>query len=226
MSGNVLGFPTMHKLIAQTFWSEGNIEQARHHYLLCRDGHISGRILIKINTLKGYKREADLCICQAVLQQLCLKDAKTAETTFVTYTTNHPEIRRHVSPFQQPLLNFVYLLFRCIELGRGDSFKALRQVYRPSLIRDASFDKYLVKIGVLFFNINPPASGGFMGGMFGDLFSRLFQGFDDDDEEMHTNSEQNAANRSTAAANGTPRSRASGNARGSGAGDNISNELD
>jgi len=189
MSGNSLGHPKMHKSIAVIFWAEGNTEQARHHYLLCREGHLCGRILIKINETKGYTSELDLFIVQAVLQQLCLKDRKTAEDTFVSYTSQHPQILRKDMPFKQPLLNFIYFLFRSIDMGRLDCFRSLCDLYKPSLNRDPSFDKYLVKIGVLFFGAAPPVSavggGGLMGGMFGDLFTRLFQGFDDDDYDQN-----------------------------------------
>lgn len=88
-----------------------------------------------------------------------------------------------------PLLNFVHFLFRCIDTARLDTFRALCDLYKPSLSRDPSFEKYLLKIGVLFFGAQPPVpvGGGLMGGMFGDLFSRLFQGFDDDDDEQDGN---------------------------------------
>ncbi|XP_036323445.1 Golgi to ER traffic protein 4 homolog isoform X2 [Rhagoletis pomonella] len=186
MSGNTLGHPSMHKAIAQVFWAEGNYEQARHHFLLSRDGNLCGRILIKIHKNKGYDSELDLFIVQAVLQQLCLKDRRTSEETFISFTTNHSDIRRKEAPFKQPLLNFVYFLFRCIDTGRQDAFRALCDLYKPSLNRDPSFEKYLIKIGVHFFGVAPPSTmggGGLMGGMFGDLFTRLFQGFDDDDDE-------------------------------------------
>nr|XP_014099602.2 Golgi to ER traffic protein 4 homolog [Bactrocera oleae] len=186
MSGNTLGHPGMHKAIAQVFWAEGNCEQARHHFLLSRDGNLCGRILMKIHKNKGYKNELDLFIVQAVLQQLCLKDRKTAEDTFISYTSNHSSIRRNEAPFKQPLLNFIHFLFRCIDTGRHDTFRALCDLYKPSLNRDPSFEKYLVKIGIHFFGVAPPSTttgGGLMGGMFGDLFTRLFQGFDDDDDD-------------------------------------------
>ncbi|XP_053946543.1 Golgi to ER traffic protein 4 homolog [Anastrepha ludens] len=186
MSGITLGHPNMHKAIAQVFWAEGNYEQARHHFLLSRDGNLCGRILIKIHKNKGYDSELDLFIVQAVLQQLCLKDRKTAENTFTSFVINHPDIRRKEAPFKQPLLNFVFFLFRCIDTGRNDAFRTLCDLYKPSLNRDSSFEKYLVKIGIHFFGVAPPpsaAGGGLMGGMFGDLFTRLFQGFDDDDDE-------------------------------------------
>ena len=129
---------------------------ARHHYLLCRDGALCGRVLIKISTQRGLKSEVDLFIAQAVLQQLCLKENKTAEDTFETYITHHPNIKQCKTPFYMPLLNFLYFLFRCIEIGRHDAFRTLCTLYKPSLNRDPAFDKYLTKIGkvLIFFNLH------------------------------------------------------------------------
>lgn len=199
MPGSSLGHPGLHKVIAQVFWGEGNYEQARHHFLLSRDGNLCGRILIKMHKTKGYENELDLFIVQAVLQLLCLKDRKTAEDTFISYTSNHSSIRRKEAPFKQPLLNFVYFLLRCIDTGRGDSFRSLWDLYKPSLIKDPVLEKYLFKIGIQFFGVAPLPiipGGGLMGGMFGDLFTRLLQGFDgnDDDDSQHGQQSRSSTN--------------------------------
>ncbi|XP_037954393.1 Golgi to ER traffic protein 4 homolog [Teleopsis dalmanni] len=189
ISGIPHGHPSMHKHIGEIFWNDGNIEQCRHHFLLSQDGNLCGRILIKISLSKGFVKETDLFIVQAVLQQLCLKDSKTAEDTFVAYTKGHPEIKRTCFPYKQPLLNFIYFLFRSIELNTFDIYLALLELYKPSLKRDAAYEKYLMKISCHYFGVtHPPENreGGIMGGMFGDLFSRLFQGFEDDDDEQQT----------------------------------------
>ncbi|KAH8311072.1 hypothetical protein KR044_004120, partial [Drosophila immigrans] len=181
------GHPVLHKLIAHVFWSEGNIEAARHHYLLCQDGSLCGRVLIEISQNKGLERELDLFVVQAVLQQLSLKDRKTAEATFVEYTRYHPTLMRHAFPFKEPLLNFLYFLLRLIETKRVAGFRALRKLYDPSLQRDTSFHKYLTKIGVIYFDEQPEqvhSGHGGLGGMFGDIFNRLMQGFDDEDDEQ------------------------------------------
>ncbi|CAD6993175.1 Golgi to ER traffic protein 4 homolog [Ceratitis capitata] len=184
MSGNTFGHPKMHKAVAQVFWTETNYELSRHHFLLSRNGNLCGRMLIKMHQNKGNDSEIDLFIVQAVLQQLCLKDRKAAEDTFKSYTANHPSIRRKEAPFEQPLLNFIHFLFRVIDTGRPHVFEALRDLYKPSLKRDPSFEKYLVKIGVHFFGIAPRPT--LNTSMFGDLLSRIFQDFDDDDDESYT----------------------------------------
>ncbi|ALC45935.1 CG9853 [Drosophila busckii] len=180
------GHPVLHKLIAHTFWSEGNIESARHHFLLCQDGSLCGRVLIEISQNKGFHQEVDLFLVQAVLQQLSLKDRKTAEDTFTEYTRHHPKLLRHEFPYKEPLVNFIYFLFRLIDMKSVSAFRALRKLYEPSLKRDTSFQKYITKIGVIYFDeqvehVHSGPSG--LGGMFGDIFNRLMQGFDDDDEE-------------------------------------------
>jgi len=171
-------------LIAHVFWTEGNIESARHHYLLCQDGSLCGRVLIEISQSRGFQGEVDLFLVQAVLQQLSLKDRKTAEETFDEYTRYHAKLLRHEFPYKEPLVNFLYFLFRLIDSKRVAGFRALRKLYDPSLKRDTSFLKYVAKIGVIYFDEQPEASHAGtpgLGGMFGDILNRLMAGFDEDD---------------------------------------------
>ncbi|KAH8294734.1 hypothetical protein KR018_002290 [Drosophila ironensis] len=181
------GHPVLHKLIAHVFWTEGNVEAARHHYLLCQDGSLCGRVLIEISQSRGFQGEVDLFLVQAVLQQLSLKDRKTAEDTFTEYTRFHSKLLRHEYPFKEPLVNFLYFLFRLIDTKRVAGFRALRKLYDPSLQRDMSFLKYMAKIGVIYFDeqpeVNSAATTG-LGGMFGDIFNRLMSGFDDEDADV------------------------------------------
>ncbi|EDW54828.1 Golgi to ER traffic protein 4 homolog [Drosophila sechellia] len=182
------GHPVLHKLIAHVFWTEGNIESARHHYLLCQDGSLCGRVLIEISQSRGFQGEVDLFLVQAVLQQLSLKDRKTAEDTFTEYTRYHAKLLKHEFPYKEPLVNFLYFLFRLIDAKRVAGFRALRKLYDPSLKRDTSFLKYIAKIGVLYFDEQPEAAHSGppgLGGMFGDIFNRLMSGFEEDDAEDH-----------------------------------------
>ncbi|XP_075147975.1 Golgi to ER traffic protein 4 homolog [Haematobia irritans] len=183
MSGNFPGDPALYKILAHVFWSEGNTELARRYYMLCRDGNLCGRILIKINETKGYSSEVDLFIVQAVLQQISVNDHKTAEDTFAAYTRYHPKINRKEAPFKQPLLNFVHFLFRLMDTKNLEAFRALCTLYKAQLERDPAFDKYLTKIGVQHFGASPPAPDNRFGGMFGDVLSHLLQGIDEDDDE-------------------------------------------
>ncbi|XP_022214318.1 Golgi to ER traffic protein 4 homolog [Drosophila obscura] len=179
------GHPVLHKLIAHVFWTEGNIEAARHHYLLCQDGSLCGRVLIEISQSRGFQSEVDLFLVQAVLQQLSLKDRKSAEETFIEYTRYHPKLLRHEFPYQEPLVNFLYFLFRLIDTKSVTGFRALQKLYDPSLKRDTSYLKYATKIGVVYFDEQPETHAGppGLGGMFGDIFSRLMQGFDEEEAE-------------------------------------------
>lgn len=198
ISKNNLGHPALHKKLAQIMWAEGNTEQARHHYLLSRDGVNCGHMLVKLSEQKGFDNELDLFICQVVLQQLSvLKDKDTAQLTFETYTKYHPKVARTEPPFKQPLLNFTYFLLKTIDTGRLSMFKVLCELYKPLLMRDPSFLKYLNKISMYFFGEAPPPSppqSGMMGGLFGDLFTRLFQGFEEGDDEPASVVAHQAAN--------------------------------
>lgn len=174
----------MHKLIARIMWSEGNIELARHHYLLSRDGVSCGEMLVHLSRNKGYPSETDLFIAQIILQQLCLKETKIASETFETYTKYHPKIARTEPPFVMPLLNFIFFLLKAIETnGKLAMFKALCDLYKASLDRDPSYEKYLQKIGIIFFGAQPPQQPG-MGGLFGNLFTRMFQSMNEEEDAM------------------------------------------
>lgn len=178
----------MHKVIAQLMWNEGNLEQARHHFLLSKDGSGCGQMLIELSQTKGFPKETDLFIAQVVLQQLCLKEISSASDTFNTYIKFHPKISRTDPPFVMPLLNFVFFLLKIIENHRKLTiFKKLCELYKTSLDRDPSYEKYLEKIGVLFFGApNPPQRSN--NGIFGDLINQLFQGLDEEDDDNQASS--------------------------------------
>ena len=169
----------MHQLIAVILWDEGTLELARHHFILSKDGPEFAKMLIQLSA-KGYAREVDLFITHAVLQQLCLKDKITAGQTFETYTKYHPKIACTEPPFSLPLLNFIYFLLKAIETGKLAMFMALCDLYKPSIDRDPAYQKYLEKVGVLFFGAPIPRQANAGGGIFGDILNQLFQGFDED----------------------------------------------
>ncbi|KXJ75372.1 hypothetical protein RP20_CCG011847 [Aedes albopictus] len=184
VSNSQVGHPLMHKLIAQIMWNEDNLSQARHHFLLSKDGAGCGHMLIQLSQTKGFPSEMDLFIAQVILQQLCLKETSTAAETFATYTKYHPKIACSEPPFITPLLNFIFFLLRAIEATQRKLvvFRTLCELYKPSLERDPSYEKYLQKIGMIFFGANQPQrpqSEG-MGGIFGDLLNQFFQGLDED----------------------------------------------
>lgn len=129
-----------------------------------------------------------------MLQQLCLKEKTSAVQTFETYTKHHPVITTSEPPFTMPLLNFVFYLLKLIDTGKLNIFRTLCDLYKPSLARDPSYEKYLQKIAVFYFNATPPqAPNNSGGGLFADLINQFFQGFDDDEEDTE------AANANTSA---------------------------
>lgn len=177
----------MHKLAAQIMWNEGNVDQAHNHFIFSRDGEGFGRMLVELSQTKGLPSEVDLFIVQVVLQQLCVKEKASAVDTFNTYTKYHPKIACAEPPFPMPLLNFVYFLLKSIETGKLPMFRTLCDMYKVSLARDSSYDKYLQKIGVLFFGVVPTQQRS--GGMFGDLINQLFSSLDDGEDEADDDDE-------------------------------------
>ncbi|XP_055696426.1 Golgi to ER traffic protein 4 homolog [Lutzomyia longipalpis] len=178
-TGGKLGHPMMHKILGQVMWFENNLEQAKHHFLLSKDGEELAQMLVQMSVRKAYRGEIDLIIAQAILQQLCLKEAPTAQKTFSTYTKLHPEISAEQPPFALPLLNFLAFLLKLAKSGKLESFKNLCDLYKRSTDRDPSYEKYLQKIGILYFGAPaPPARSNH--GLFGDLVNQFFQGLEDE----------------------------------------------
>ena len=162
---------------------EGNFTQAKHHFLLSKDGDGCGKMLLQLSITKGYATEVDLFIAQFILQQLCLKETETAMKTFGMYTKYHPKIASTEPPFIQPLLNFLFFLLKAIETKKLIVFKTLCELYKPSLDRDPSYEKYLQKIGIIFFGApQPQRQTGGIGGIFGDLLNQLFDGLDGEED--------------------------------------------
>ncbi len=163
-------------------WSESNYEQARHHYLLSKDGVAFGNMLIELSQKKAFSSEMDLIIAQVVLQLLCLKEKDTALETFNTYTKLHPKISTSNPPYLTPLLNFLYFLLKLIENPNLVAFKTICELYRTTLNRDSQYEKQLQTIGSNYFGLKLQKDNS--GGVFGELFNQLFQGLESDDEDM------------------------------------------
>lgn len=179
------GHPLIHKLIAATMAKEQNYEHSRYHYLLSKDGAGCAKILIHLSA-KAFTSEVDMIICQVVLSLLVLKEKETALVTFNTYTKLHPKIRTQNPPYRTPLLNFIYFLLHIIDEPKLQSFKTLCELYKTALSRDPAYEKQLQQVGVFYFGA-PQARPARQQGLFGDLFSQLFQeleeGSDDEDSQ-------------------------------------------
>lgn len=180
VSKSTTGHPLMHKLVAQIMYSENNLVQARYHFALSKDGFSCAFLLIELSQAKGFGSEVDLFIAQLVLQMLCLKDPSAATEAFATYIKFHPRIARTDPPFALPLLNFLFFLLQAI--GQTERkyvvFRTLCDMYKPSLDRDPSYEKYLRRIGAKYFGAKPQEQS--RGFVFGDLLNQFFQDLDAD----------------------------------------------
>ncbi|XP_055523091.1 Golgi to ER traffic protein 4 homolog [Wyeomyia smithii] len=147
----------------------------------------------------------DVCSYQNYLVGIhgeSLKETTAASETFATYTEYHP--------FIIPLLNFIFFLLQAIEANQRKLvvFKTLCELYKPSIERDPSYEKYLQMIGMIFPHLcligmmffgksqsqRPQHEG--IPGIFGDL---LNQGLDDDlDDESASGSHPHNQSRTTA----------------------------
>lgn len=141
--------------------------------MLCGDGQKCGNMIIKLSE-KGFSSELDLFIAQFILQLLCLKEHESAVITFNTYIQNHPKILMSQPPFLLPLLNFVFYLLKVIETGKLQMFKTLRELYKPSIDRDPTYNKCLDKIAEIFFGVQQTQQRIGPSGIIGDMLMNLF----------------------------------------------------
>lgn len=154
----------------------------------------------------GSEEEVHLLIAQFILQLLCLTkkadpavvvENKAADkkvdltkikarspehqfaiTTFTYYTANHPKIDSTSESFSAPVLNFIVFLLISIESGIYDTYKVLSDIYKATLANDSELEKYLTKVGEIYFNVKPRATGGF----FGNLLQTFLQDSDEEEE--------------------------------------------
>jgi len=158
----------------------------------------------------GPDDEVHLLLVQFLLQLLCLTkkaepptivENKTADkkidlssikprspehqfaiTTFIYYTENHPKIDSKSDSFSAPLLNFLAFLLLSLESGIYDTYRVLLDVYRNELDKDGEFEKYLTKLGEIYFNVRPRQTGGFLG----NLLQQFLQESDEEEESAST----------------------------------------
>ncbi|EDO48391.1 predicted protein [Nematostella vectensis] len=166
------GSTDLHHMCARIYWQEKNYGESRYHFLYTQDGFQCASMLVEFATTKGFKSEQDLFVTQTVLQYLCLQNSSTASIVFFKFTNKHPDFSG--PPFQQPLLNFVWLLLMAIERqGPLSMFTVLCEKYQPSIERDPTYKQYLDRIAQLFFGLPPPQPTGLQG-IMGDLVQSLF----------------------------------------------------
>ncbi|XP_065162548.1 Golgi to ER traffic protein 4 homolog [Atheta coriaria] len=181
-SANALqGHPQLHQNVAQIYWNEKNYHQARYHYLHSKDGQGCAKLLIEFQMTQGYGSEVDLFIAQTVFQFLCMRNERTANLTFASYTAAHPGIKRSGPPYLLPLLNFLWFLLKAIESKKLATFVVLCQQYEVSIKRDPCYKQYLDKIGQIFFDVKPPPQHS--NHFFGNFLQSFLGGLDDDSDD-------------------------------------------
>uniref|UniRef100_F6VKW3 Golgi to ER traffic protein 4 homolog n=1 Tax=Ciona intestinalis TaxID=7719 RepID=F6VKW3_CIOIN len=161
---------------AMNYWEEKMFRDSRQHFLYSDDGQKFGEMLKEFVILCGRPEEIDLFLTQAVLQLLCIKCEKAAEDMFNTYTKIISKISPG-PPYNYPIINFLFFLLRAVKERRLILFTILCDNYQPSLKKDASFLKYLEKIGEIYFDVPAVQS---KPGFFENLMQNLFVNDDSD----------------------------------------------
>lgn len=157
---------SLRKKFASNLWKANHFVEARHHFLYSNDGKTFGEMLMDYTSHFGRPEEIDLFLAQAVLQLLCLNCVHAADNVFISYTSLHPNIDTQ-PPYGYPLLNFLsFLLIAVKDKSKGGIvvFTILCEKYKMSIQRDASYIKYLQKIGEHYFGVksSKASSSGFL----------------------------------------------------------------
>eukprot|EP00117_Sycon_ciliatum_P048839 scpid74217/ scgid34713/ Golgi to ER traffic protein 4 homolog; Conserved edge-expressed protein; Transmembrane domain recognition complex 35 kDa subunit len=154
------GDPSVHRVIALVCWRYKDFAQARWHFLHADNAEEYAAMLVEFSSAADRPDEVDLYIAQSILHLLVLEKISQARLLFERFLAAHPDIKCERPPFSLPLLNFLSLLLNASEKKMVDGFKALRQVYAPSLQRDSAYEQSLDRIGEKIFDIKSKSGGG------------------------------------------------------------------
>lgn len=110
------GDPKIHLIFARIYWAQGDSNVARLHFLLANDPETFCQFLIDYTT-KANRGENDVddYIVQAVFLLLAYKKLRIAQTLFIIYCRDHPQIRRKFPFRNNPVFNFIWLLFAVLQ---------------------------------------------------------------------------------------------------------------
>lgn len=153
------GAVALHMTFAQMLQDEEEFSSAHSHYLRSGMPEEHARAMFEWSE-HGYASERDLFLARCVFEYLCLENLKDANIVFRTFKTLCKD-----TSMDSPLVHFLQFLLLTCERDAAPLFQMLRQKYAVSLYRDERNNKYLDRIGQLFFNIAAPK--GILAGLLG-----------------------------------------------------------
>jgi len=159
------GTPRIHNAFAQTYDANKDYYSAEKHYLKGSNNRAYVEMLLKSLTLAP-KAEYDLFIARTVLRYVFVQKLDQAEDSLYFFLSRVPSLER------TPLISFLFFMLKAIQTKSQAIFQLLRQKYAVALSRDPSFEKYLQQIAKLYFGINVPPQGGFLGSLMNSIFSQ------------------------------------------------------
>jgi len=165
---NYQGNPHFHLLLAELYCRKGEYGKAQKHFLRSTSPEEFCVMLIKWS-VDVNPSERDLLIARSVFHYLCLGNLKDAKIIFKMFleNTKYPNT---------PLINYLKFLLMTLERDAFPLFQKLREKYKASLEREASFQQYLDEIALKFYNQKTQVGGGGgFGGMLGELMKGFFQ---------------------------------------------------
>mmetsp|Transcript_10148 Transcript_10148/g.20504 ORF Transcript_10148/g.20504 Transcript_10148/m.20504 type:complete len:325 (-) Transcript_10148:255-1229(-) len=156
----VNGSSVFHARAGKVCWKMGDYLEAQKHFIQSDDPQTHAQMLLSWINRDGLKSDADLFMLRTIFKYLVTMNLKDAN--FI-----HRAFAAEFGEGFSPLVNFADLLLRVLERDNYALFNMLREEYRESLSRDPTFESFLTKIAAVFYNAQPPNSGGLFGGMSG-----------------------------------------------------------
>jgi len=152
------GEPALHRLASFAAIKAKDFPRAARHLVHAHNPEELCMLVVRWAKM-GPASEYDLYLTRTVLQLLCTDNLKDANAFYKLFLEALPLNE----PSQQPLVHFTGFLLRTLERDAYPLFKTLREKYAAALARtrgmSPSFDQYLDRIALNFFNVKPAGGG-------------------------------------------------------------------
>eukprot|EP00180_Rhodochaete_pulchella_P000363 Plantae.Rhodophyta-Rhodochaete_pulchella.ctg1256.p1 GENE.Plantae.Rhodophyta-Rhodochaete_pulchella.ctg1256~~Plantae.Rhodophyta-Rhodochaete_pulchella.ctg1256.p1 ORF type:complete len:299 (-),score=46.55 Plantae.Rhodophyta-Rhodochaete_pulchella.ctg1256:869-1765(-) len=136
---------------------------SQKHYLTSNDPEGHAEMVLAWAETEGVRSEVDLFVMRTIFKYLVVGNLNDANVLLSAF------LQKYGKGFS-PLSNFAEMLLMTLERENAHPlFAKLQEVYAPSLNRDPTFMSYMSKVAAVFYNIQPPPSGGLLGGLMGEM---------------------------------------------------------
>lgn len=173
-SGLPHGHPRLNSLAAHAAAQAGDHSLSQSYFISSDDPTGAAETLFAYASEEILPSERPLALTRVILSYLQtqnIADANTMRKRFAKLS-NWPSVSEQPTPASvtPPLANFCELLLLICQRDASAAklFQRICDAYQPHLQRDPAFRQQLVKIGQMYFNIQPPQPAG-LAGMMGTM---------------------------------------------------------